>query len=177
MPRECLRTPADLTVLELLFGSDAMLLIGRLLIVAAAVVMLASTLFVLGSIAVRVRRGHWLKRAGPFEVSDTTAGKVGRETEALERTIDAQRTRIAVLESLLTSGASHSARTMKEIANMQVEMADAQDIDDVRQWTFDALVAQTREVLSTSEEFRDHVDRTVAESMSKIRMLLQIPRD
>jgi hypothetical protein len=60
---------------------------------------------------------------------------------------------------------------------MQVEMADAQDIDDVRQWTFDALVAQTREVLSTSEEFRDHVDRTVAESMSKIRMLLQIPRD
>jgi hypothetical protein len=99
MPRECLRS--DLTVLELLFDSDATLLIGRLLIIAAAVVMLACGLFVLGSIAVRIRHGHWLKRAGPFEVSETTAGQVGRETETLERTIDAQRTRIAVLESLL----------------------------------------------------------------------------
>jgi hypothetical protein len=51
--------------------------------------------------AVRVRHGHWLRRAGPFEVSETTAGQVGRETQTLERTIDAQRTRIAVLESLL----------------------------------------------------------------------------
>jgi hypothetical protein len=99
MPRECLRT--DLTVLELLFDSDAMLLVGRLLIVAAAVVMLACALFVLGSIAVRVRRGHWLRRAGPFEVSETTAGQVSREMKMLKRTIDEQRMRTAALETLL----------------------------------------------------------------------------
>ncbi len=101
MPRECLRTRADLTVLDLLFDSDAMLLIGRLLIVTAAVVMLACALFVLGSIAVRIRHGHWLKRAGPFEVSETTAGQVGREMKMLKRTIDEQRMRTSELETLL----------------------------------------------------------------------------
>jgi hypothetical protein len=100
MPRECLRT--DLTVLELLFDSDAMLLIGRLLISVAAVVLLACGLFVLGSITVRVRHGHWLKRAGPFEVSDTTADEVIREIETLEHTIGQQRATIAALESLLS---------------------------------------------------------------------------
>jgi hypothetical protein len=103
MPHECLRTRADLTVLELLFDSDPMLLIGRLLIVAAAVVMLAVGLFVLSSIAVRIRRGHWLRRAGPFEVSDPTPGEVGREIEALERTVGEQRARIAELEGRLSA--------------------------------------------------------------------------
>ncbi|HEU0018667.1 MAG TPA: hypothetical protein VFQ14_00110 [Thermoleophilaceae bacterium] len=99
MPRECLRT--DLTVLELLFDSDAMLLIGRLLIIAAAVVMLACGLFVLGSIAVRIRRGHWLRRAGSFEVSDTRVGEVDQVTEALREAISEQLGRIAALEAML----------------------------------------------------------------------------
>lgn len=102
MPRECLRTHPDLTLLEVLFDSEAMLLMGRLLLVVAAVVMLACGLFLLGSMAVRVRRGHWLKRAGPFEVSDTTAGEVGQEIEALERTVGEQRVMIAELETLLS---------------------------------------------------------------------------
>jgi hypothetical protein len=101
MPRECLRTRADLTVLELLFDSDLMRLIGRLLIIAAAVVLLACGLFVLGSMAVRVRHGHWLRRAGPFEVSETTAGQVSREMKMLKRTINEQRMRTAELETLL----------------------------------------------------------------------------
>src|SRR5690349_5884655 len=102
MPRECPQTRPGLTVLELLFDSDLMLQVGRLLIVAAAVVLLACGLFLLGSMAVRVRRGHWLKRAGPFEVSET-ATQVSRKMETLEQTIDEQRTRIAVLESLLNA--------------------------------------------------------------------------
>jgi hypothetical protein len=60
---------------------------------------------------------------------------------------------------------------------MQVEMASSQDIEEVRQLALDALIAQTRELLSTSEEFRERVDRTVNESMTKIYTLLQIPRD
>jgi hypothetical protein len=59
---------------------------------------------------------------------------------------------------------------------MQVEMAEAQDTEEVRQLALDAL-ARTRELLSTSEEFRERVDRTVNESMTKIYTLLQIPRD
>jgi hypothetical protein len=102
MPCECLRTGADLTVLELLFDSDVMLRIGRLLIIVAAVVMLACGLFVLGSIAVRMRRGHWLRRAGPFEVSDTV-DEVNQEMETLERTVGEQRARIAELETQLSA--------------------------------------------------------------------------
>jgi hypothetical protein len=101
MPRDCPSTRADLTVLKLLFDSSAMVFVGRLLIVVAAVVMLSCALFVLGSIAVRARRGHWLRRAGPFEISEGTVEEVNREAEALKNTIDEQRTRIASLETLL----------------------------------------------------------------------------
>ena len=101
MPRECLRTRPDLTLLELLFDSEPMLVVGRLLIFAAVVVMLACGVFVLGSIVVRIRRGHWLKRAGPFEVSDTTVDEMNREIGALEHTVFEQRMRIADLEAVL----------------------------------------------------------------------------
>jgi uncharacterized membrane protein len=60
---------------------------------------------------------------------------------------------------------------------MQVEMATAQDTEEVRQPELDVLIAQTRELLSTSEEFRERIDRTVNESITKIYTLLQIPRD
>jgi hypothetical protein len=103
VPLERPSARADLTVLESLFDSDAMVIVGRLLIVAAALVMLVSALFVLASIAVRARRGDWLKRAGPFEVSDTVAGEVGHSIQTLERTVEVQRDRIAELEVLLSS--------------------------------------------------------------------------
>ena len=102
MARECLRTPSDLSVPQSLFDSDAMLLVGRLGIVAAALVMLAGGLFVLGSIAVRVRRGHWLSRAGPFEISDIVSGEVDGEIAKLELTVSEQRVRITTLEALLS---------------------------------------------------------------------------
>ncbi len=60
---------------------------------------------------------------------------------------------------------------------MQVEMATAQDTEEGRQPELDALIEQTRELLSTSEEFRERIDRTVNESITKIYALLQIPRD
>ena len=53
--------------------------------------------------AVRARRGDWLRRAGPFEVSDNSVDEVNRETEAFENTIDEQRKRIAELETVLGS--------------------------------------------------------------------------
>lgn len=60
---------------------------------------------------------------------------------------------------------------------MQVEMASARDTEEVRQPELDALIAHARELLSTSEEFRERIDRTVNESMTKIYALLQLPRD
>jgi hypothetical protein len=55
---------------------------------------------------------------------------------------------------------------------MQVEMAETRDTEDVRQRAYEALVAQTREVLSTSKERQEHADRTVAKALRTIRRAL-----
>lgn len=60
---------------------------------------------------------------------------------------------------------------------MQVEMAEAQHTRDARRRERDALIAQTEELLSTSEEFRKRIDRKVAEAMRRLdRALLQMRR-
>jgi hypothetical protein len=55
---------------------------------------------------------------------------------------------------------------------MQVEMAETRDTGELQQRTYDALVAQTREVLSTSKERQEHADRTVAKALRTIRRAL-----
>ena len=60
---------------------------------------------------------------------------------------------------------------------MQVEMTEAQYTRDAQQRERDALIAQTKELLGTSDEFRRRIDRTVAEAMRKLdRALLQMRR-
>ncbi len=55
---------------------------------------------------------------------------------------------------------------------MQVEMAGTRDTDDVQQRAYDALVAQTKEVLRTSKERQEHADRTIAKALRTIRRAL-----
>jgi hypothetical protein len=55
---------------------------------------------------------------------------------------------------------------------MQVEMSAVRDTEAARRRTIDELVAQNRELLSTSKEHREHVDRTVAKSLRTIRRAL-----
>jgi hypothetical protein len=60
---------------------------------------------------------------------------------------------------------------------MQVEMAEDQHTRDAQRRERDALIAQTEELLSTSEEFRRRIDRKVAEAMRRLdRALLQMRR-
>ena len=60
---------------------------------------------------------------------------------------------------------------------MQVEMIGARDSDEEWQRRADAILAQSRALLSTSKEHREHVDRTVAEAGRNIRRaLLQLRR-
>lgn len=51
---------------------------------------------------------------------------------------------------------------------MQVAMEEVRNPQDAKRREHDLLVAQTKELLSTSEEFRERVDRAVAEAMRKI---------
>jgi hypothetical protein len=101
MPHECPPTRRDLTLLEALFDSEAMLLMGRLLIIVATVVMLACGLFALASMAVRMRHGHWLRRAGPFEVSENAMGEADQRTQALTEILIAQQAQLAAFEGAL----------------------------------------------------------------------------
>lgn len=54
---------------DTLFAGE-MIWIGRLLAVTAAVVLMTTATFVVGSTVAHMRRGRWLTRAGTFEVSE-----------------------------------------------------------------------------------------------------------
>jgi hypothetical protein len=54
-------------VLDTLFGNVVVIATARALLLGAAAVLLATGGYILGSTVVRMRRGEWLSRAGPFE--------------------------------------------------------------------------------------------------------------
>jgi hypothetical protein len=61
---------------------------------------------------------------------------------------------------------------------MQVDMPVTEDTNEEWQREVDAILARSRELLSTSKEHRERVDRTVAQATSNLRRtLLQLRRD
>jgi hypothetical protein len=54
------------------FNNRAVLWTARLLLVSAAVVLAYGGFFIVISIGMRMKNGEWLRRAGPFEISETT---------------------------------------------------------------------------------------------------------
>lgn len=71
-----LQARPDPTVIELVFDNRGVVLAARLLLVLAAVVLIVGAVFIVGSMVVRMRNGDWLKRIGPFEVSETAAAEL-----------------------------------------------------------------------------------------------------
>jgi hypothetical protein len=53
----------------------------RLLLVAAVLVLAVGGVFVVSSILVRMRKGQWLRRAGPFEIGEPEISDVESEVE------------------------------------------------------------------------------------------------
>lgn len=74
--------PADLPsvknpdFIDTAFDNRAVLLAARLLLVSAAAVLAFGGLFIVISIGVRMKNGEWLRRAGPFEISETTLSEI-----------------------------------------------------------------------------------------------------
>lgn len=58
------------------FDNRAVLWTARLLLVSAAAVLAFGGLFIVISIGIRMKNGDWLRRAGPFEISETTLGEI-----------------------------------------------------------------------------------------------------
>jgi len=79
--------PADLPVnsepsfVDTIFDNRGVIWASRLLLVSAAAVLAFGGVFVVASTVVRMRNGDWLRRAGPFEVSETVAGEIEGEAE------------------------------------------------------------------------------------------------
>lgn len=57
------------------FDNRGVLWAARLLLVSAAAVLAFGGIFIVVSIGIRMKNGEWLRRAGPFEISEGTLGK------------------------------------------------------------------------------------------------------
>lgn len=68
-----------------------MLWAARLLLVSAAGVLAVGGIFIVVSSGIRMRNGEWLRRAGPFEVSEASVGEAEGEAEHWRRAADANR--------------------------------------------------------------------------------------
>ena len=91
-----LHESSDPTVLESVFNNRLVVWAARLLLLSAGFVLAVGGAFVVLSILISTRDGDWLKRAGPFEVSETDA-------RDLKRQLTYWRPRAAELEAQLVA--------------------------------------------------------------------------
>lgn len=79
--------PADLPsngspdFVDNIFDNRGVLWAARLLLVSAAGVLAFGGVFIVVSIGIRMKNGEWLRRAGPFEISDEPLGRIEEEAD------------------------------------------------------------------------------------------------
>jgi hypothetical protein len=79
--------PADLPVnddpsfIDTIFDNRGVIWAARLLLVSAAAVLAFGGVFIVVSTGIRMKNGEWLRRAGPFEVSETALGEIEGQIE------------------------------------------------------------------------------------------------
>lgn len=66
----------DPDFIDTIFDNRAVLWTARLLLVSAAAVLAFGGFFIVISIGIRMKKGEWLRRAGPFEISETTLSEI-----------------------------------------------------------------------------------------------------
>lgn len=71
-----LPSPQNPDFIDTTFDNRAVLWTARLLLVSAAVVLAFGGFFIVISIGMRMKNGEWLRRAGPFEISETTLSEM-----------------------------------------------------------------------------------------------------
>jgi hypothetical protein len=75
-----LPTSPDPDFINTIFNNRCVLWAARLLLVAAAGVLAFGGAFIVLSIGIRMKNGEWLRRAGPFEISEE---KLEQNTEGI----------------------------------------------------------------------------------------------
>jgi hypothetical protein len=66
----------DPAFIDNIFHNRAVIWASRLLLMSAAAVLAFGGLFIVASIGMRMKNGEWLRRAGPFEISETTLSEM-----------------------------------------------------------------------------------------------------
>lgn len=66
----------DPDFIDTIFDNRGVLWTARLLLVSAAAVLAVGGVFIVVSIGIRTKNGEWLRRAGPFEVSEITMREI-----------------------------------------------------------------------------------------------------
>jgi hypothetical protein len=84
-----------------IFDNRGVLWAARLLLVSAAGVLAFGGIFIVLSIGTRMRNGEWLRRAGPFEISERKLGQAEDEVEFWRQVASASEEEVARLEGRL----------------------------------------------------------------------------
>ncbi len=99
--------PADLPqsptpdFVDNVFDNRGVLWAARLLVVSAAGVLAVGGVFIVVSIGIRMRNGEWLRRAGPFEISEGEVGEAENEIGFWRWTALVNQRKVAKLEEQL----------------------------------------------------------------------------
>lgn len=67
--------------IDTIFDNRAVLWAARFLLLSAALVLAFGGSFIVLSIGMRAKNGQWLRRAGPFEISETTMREIERQLD------------------------------------------------------------------------------------------------
>jgi hypothetical protein len=79
--------PADLSprtdsdFVNSIFHNKGVILAARLLLVSAAVVLAVGGVYIVLSVAIRMKKGEWLRKAGPFEIAETDVSDIESQIE------------------------------------------------------------------------------------------------
>jgi hypothetical protein len=99
--------PADLPsaknpdFIDNVFDNRAVVWAARLLLVSAAAVLAFGGLFIVVSTGIRMANGEWLRKAGPFEISETAVSEIEGQVDFWRQTALAGQEEVAELTERL----------------------------------------------------------------------------
>lgn len=76
-----LPTNSDPSFIDTIFDNRGVIWASRLLLVSAAAVLALGGVFIVASTVIRMKNGEWLRRAGPFEVSERAVSEIEGQIE------------------------------------------------------------------------------------------------
>ncbi|HKT84016.1 MAG TPA: hypothetical protein VJQ84_09305 [Solirubrobacterales bacterium] len=126
----CGLAPADLppdnsaNFIDSIFHNKGVVLAARLLLVSAAVVLAMGGVFIMISMGIRMARGEWLKRAGPFEIGEKDIADIETEIANWEKAAEAGKEEVEELTTRLKASDELIGELEQEIEKLHLDIDD-----------------------------------------------------